>query len=76
MASACVPQAGVLKTTLVIDCVSRALFLGDRFGEELEAVREEPHPQIGFLSLGEIGASGDDFMEFLNKTIVVASLAE
>lgn len=75
-ASASAPQAADQKTTLVIDCISRALFLGDRFGEELEAVREEPHPQIGFLSLGEIGASGDDFMEFLNKTIVVASLAE
>ncbi|HIE11156.1 MAG TPA: hypothetical protein EYP62_06030 [Kiritimatiellae bacterium] len=69
------PQMGI-----VIDCVSRFLMLGDRFGEELAAVSlngsEGPAqlPVTGFLSLGEIGSSGEGWVDFHNKTVVTGVL--
>lgn len=60
---------------LVIDCISRVLFLGDRFQEELEAVCETLPPgsaaPVGALTLGEIGSYASGAVEFFNKTIVV-----
>lgn len=54
------PPAGAL----VVDCISRARFLGDRFGEELLAVQSgllmaEPdaQPPFGALALGEIACA-------------------
>jgi hypothetical protein len=70
----------IVRHTLVVDCLSRALFLGDRHEEELEqinqrikAVRSEVSPQ-GMLSLGEISSYGEGYLEFFNKTIVIGSL--
>ena len=60
---------------LVIDCISRALFQGDAFGRELDALGDGP-PTVGALTLGEIANSGRDFLEFYNKTIVVGLLAD
>ncbi len=69
-----------VRHTLVVDCISRALYLENRLEEELEqvcqrvkAVRDEVSPQ-GVLSLGEISSYGDGYLEFFNKTIVVGSL--
>ncbi|WP_421947369.1 FIST signal transduction protein [Phaeodactylibacter xiamenensis] len=69
-----------VRHTMVVDCVSRALFLEDRHEEELEqisrrikAVRPEVSPQ-GMLSLGEISSYGEGYLEFFNKTIVIGSL--
>ena len=56
---------------LVIDCISRVLFLGDRFDEELAALDAGDAPMIGVLSLGEIANAGSDYLEFYNKTAVV-----
>ena len=58
---------------LVADCVSRSLFLGDEFHEELEIVRNVLQPCIphGILSIGEIASHGEAYLEFFNKTIVV-----
>lgn len=64
------------KTVLLIDCISRALFLEDNFHKEINAVREHNTPLIGFLSLGEIASSGNDYMELLNKTAVVGILSD
>ena len=67
-------------SALVVDCVSRTLFLGERFEEELAAVREPltavhaKLPLWGMLSLGEISSYGEGSVEFLNKTIVTAVL--
>jgi len=60
---------------LVADCVSRSIFLGDEFQEELEIVRNITHPSIphGILSIGEIASHGDAYLEFFNKTIVVGA---
>lgn len=60
---------------LVVDCISRALFLGDRFAEEL-AVLDDALPMVGALTLGEIANSGHDFLELYNKTVVVGLFAE
>jgi len=54
-----------------IDCISRVLFLEDRFALELEAVRDAGLPMIGALTIGEIANSGKDYLEFYNKTAVV-----
>lgn len=67
-------RGGEKKTLLLIDCISRALFLEDDFAQEVEAVWDENSPLIGVLSLGEIGNSGKDYMELYNKTCVVGIL--
>jgi hypothetical protein len=58
-----------------IDCISRVLFLGDRFSDELDAVRSTSVPTFGALTLGEIANNGRDYLEFYNKTAVVGLLA-
>lgn len=69
-----------LTDILVVDCISRVLFLGAEFGQELKALRQElaaadcPFAVEGILSLGEISSYGDGFLEFFNKTIVVGAL--
>ncbi len=67
-------------TVFVVDCISRALFLEDRFCEELAAVakvavrKKIDKPLWGILTLGEISSCGSGTVEFLNKTIVVGAL--
>ncbi len=63
-----------LKKILFIDCVSRFLFMGDTFTDELDAVCESGIPVIGVLTLGEIANNGNGYLEFYNKTSVVAIL--
>ncbi|MEM0980323.1 MAG: FIST C-terminal domain-containing protein [Cyanobacteria bacterium P01_H01_bin.58] len=64
---------------LVVDCISRVLFLEEQFSEELAALREqlldinESVTLEGVLTLGEISSYGDGFLEFFNKTIVVGA---
>lgn len=59
---------------LVVDCISRALFLGDQFTHELAAL-DDGLPMVGALTLGEIANSGRDFLELYNKTVVVGLFA-
>jgi len=61
-------------TTLLIDCISRVLFLEEQFSEEVKAVFDGIHPLVGALTLGEIANSGRDYLEFYNKTVVVGVL--
>lgn len=66
---------------LVIDCISRALFLEEDFTRELAGIQQqmpgrgagEQQEKVvqGVLSLGEIGSYGLGILEFFNKTIVV-----
>lgn len=60
------------RTSLFIDCISRVLFLGDDFQQELDAVYRDGEPLIGALTIGEIANAGGEFLEFYNKTAVVA----
>jgi hypothetical protein len=63
---------------LLADCVSRVLFLGDRFADELEALEQglgelSRHvPLVGVLTLGEISSDGRGYVELFNKTCVMA----
>ena len=56
---------------LFIDCISRVLFLENRFTLELQAVQDGQLPLFGALTLGEIANSGKDYLDFYNKTAVV-----
>lgn len=59
-----------------IDCISRSLFLGDDINLELCAVKHARRPQIGAFTLGEIANSEHEYLEFHNKTAVIATLWE
>lgn len=62
---------------LVFDCISRAIFLGDRFVEELEEMKKNINPSknlFGALTLGEIANNGDEYITFYNKTCVTGIL--
>jgi hypothetical protein len=54
----------------IIDCISRVLFLENRISEELKAAGGQ-HRLFGALTLGEIANSGQDYLEFINKTTVI-----
>lgn len=63
------------RAILLIDCISRFLFLGEDFDRELEAVSiDEDTPTFGALTLGEIANNKKDYLEFYNKTVVVGTL--
>lgn len=64
------------KTILFMDCISRVLFLEDKFADELNAVYNKTSQLIGALTIGEIANSGKDYLEFYNKTSVVGVLAD
>jgi len=50
------------------------MFFGDHFSDELEAMASNDVEFIGACSIGEIANSGKDYLEFYNKTAVVAFL--
>jgi hypothetical protein len=62
---------------IIIDCISRILFLDKDFHIELSAITstlKEKYPNIsigGALTIGEISSYGEGFLEFYNKTVVV-----
>ena len=60
--------------TIFFDCVSRVLFLGDDFNQEVRAVHQPAVPLIGAATIGEIANSGKDYLEFYNKTCVVGAM--
>lgn len=55
-----------------IDCISRVIYLGADFNRELASVKMKDVITFGALSMGEIANSGKDYLEFYNKTSVVA----
>ncbi|WP_229591233.1 FIST signal transduction protein [Pseudodesulfovibrio sediminis] len=59
---------------LFLDCFSRLLFLDDAYAAELDAVTSDDVINIGVCSIGEIANSGKDYLEFYNKTSVIALL--
>jgi len=65
---------GHKKFSFFVDCISRVLFLDQDFNQELENVHRFVNdvPFFGVLSLGEIANNGNDYLEFYNKTAVVA----
>jgi hypothetical protein len=76
------PDGRKIRCCLVIDCISRVLFLKDDFTEELATVQTgissistDIIPE-GILTLGEIASYGAGIPEFLNKSIVVGAFYE
>lgn len=61
---------------LFIDCISRVLFLEDDFDMELKAVSTGERAVFGACTIGEIASGGAEFVEFYNKTAVVARFNE
>jgi len=59
------------RLAIFIDCISRVLFLQEEFCQELDAVHTDDIPLVGALTMGEIANSGQEYLEFYNKTAVV-----
>jgi len=76
------PPTRPVRHCLLADCVSRSLFLGEQFGEELTEIAEGLRHEagagkpVGMLTLGEISSHGEGYLEFFNKTSVVAVVHE
>lgn len=61
------------RAVFLVDCISRYLFLEEQFDRELEVLSIDAEtPTFGILSLGEIANNRKDYLEFYNKTAVVA----
>ena len=56
--------------TIIIDCISRGLFMGDEFKKELQKL-DPLSNSFGALTLGEIANNGDEYLDVYNKTAVV-----
>ncbi len=59
---------------LLIECITRTMFLENRFNEQVNLIKTKAGKKVmlfGFLSLGEIGSTGNKFIELYNKTFVV-----
>ncbi len=73
-------SAAVGQHNLIVDCISRVLYLEDEFPKELNAVLEalpkSAAMPYGVLSLGEIATFKTGRVEFFNKTIVVGSIKD
>ena len=63
---------------LVFDCITRVMYLGEKFENELSAMKNiygsDRSKLRGVATLGEIASSGMGFVEFYNKTIVACNL--
>lgn len=64
-------DVGPVKTVFLVDCVSRMMFLEERFASELGRMTVPNVEMVGVLSLGEIAGTGQDYPAFYNKTAVV-----
>jgi len=65
---------------LIVDCISRVLYLEDDFEKELSAVKNNLSYQKrldieGVLSIGEISSGKEGYLELYNKTIVVSAFS-
>jgi hypothetical protein len=69
------PDASV-EGLLFFDCISRVLYLEDKFERELSAVEMDDTPMIGALTIGEIANDGYGHLDYYNKTAVVGVAEE
>ena len=56
---------------VVIDCISRWLYMGEGFQKELDIIQFDDTPVFGALSMGEIANNRQEYLEFYNLTTVV-----
>jgi hypothetical protein len=77
-----IPRGSRPRGTMIVDCISRMLYLEATFEEELATICNtvaaacDGEAPFGVLSLGEIAGEGDEFLEFFNKTVVVGRFYE
>ncbi len=65
------------QTVISFDCFSRKLFLDDHFNKELTAICSAGITHVGALTCGgEIGNSGQDFLDYHNRTCVLGVFGE
>jgi hypothetical protein len=64
-----------IPTTMLFDCVSRVLFMEDKFEKELSIIAKycSSPALFGVISLGEIANSQSGAIRLLNKSIVISS---
>lgn len=59
---------------LIFDCISRALFFGEGFAQEMARLVPDTLPTAGALTLGEVACTGEEILSFYNKTAVAMLL--
>ncbi|MFX1276781.1 MAG: FIST signal transduction protein [Promethearchaeota archaeon] len=65
------------KTTICFECTARQQFLGGRFSEEVNAIYDGKTNLIGALTIGgEIANNGNDYLEYYNRTCIVATFED
>ena len=65
----------ITSTSMIFDCISRVLYMEDKFEQELDVIAKHcPTPILfGVLSLGEIANSPSGAICLLNKSTVISS---
>ncbi|HEX9060490.1 MAG TPA: FIST C-terminal domain-containing protein [Clostridia bacterium] len=75
IAELCVNNAPYEYSPMLFDCISRAMFLEDRFEEELSNIQDKmSFPVEGALSIGEIATLKNGEIVIHNKSTVLALL--
>jgi len=76
IAEYCVKKAPKQYTPLLFDCISRAMFMEDRFEEELYNIQSKlAYPIEGGLSIGEIASQKNGELIIHNKSTILGLLA-
>jgi hypothetical protein len=74
-AAAQLPAEEIVHEGFLFDCISRQLFLQDKFVEELDGISHSVNqdtPILGVLVLGEVASGASGTINFHNKTAVTA----
>lgn len=61
---------------IILNCISRVLYLDDEYERELKIIGQRFPEFSGAFTIGEISSTGDGFLEFYNKTLVVGVMYE
>ena len=67
-------QASPQGLSLVMDCISRGVLLGEQLTRELELLGSASDPLLGAMTIGEIASAGYAMPQVHNKTIALARL--
>lgn len=73
-----IPEESI-QSVLLIECISRFLFLDKDFNKETKAITNAYAPNTmiwGMLSLGEIANDNQECIEFYNNTCVIGTLSK